>query len=236
MTDQTMIAAEEKTSVSVELVSGPTAPGGLADFELLHARQVLAQIKGLLGREGLLNLLDAEIEKGNAFLREMAELSNGELRPTTIELEATGIKAIQFLQWLGQAFDTESVLLAAEPDHYAMFLNPDSTVTVVERLGLHASRVLLPAFDKAPNWVAEVTEKLLPESEYPFRRIADISLPDGTVVGRMLNQFGDTPEGFKANITAYFPTACPEEHFEHHRQHIAVEFANWIRAAAAAQG
>lgn len=235
MTDQTTIVGQEATSVAVELVSGPTAPGGLADFELLHARQVLAQLKNLLGRQGLLSLLDSDIEKGNAFLREMAELSNGELRPTTIELTAKGIKAAQFLQWLGRAFDTESKLLAAEPDHYAMFFNPDSTVTVVERLGLHASRVLLPAFDKAPNWVAETANELLPESEYPFRRIADITLADGTIVGRMLNQFGDTEEGFKANITAYFPTTCPEEHFEHHRQHIAVEFANWIRAAAAEQ-
>lgn len=233
MTDQTATVPGKATPADVQLVSGPTAPGGLADFELLHARQVLAQLKGLLGRQGLLELLDAEIEKGNAFLREMAELSHGELRPTTIELQATGITALQFLQWLGKAFDTESTLLAAEPDHYAMYLNPDSTVTVVERLGLHASRVLLPAFDKAPNWVPDAEAHLLPESEYPFRRIADISLADGTVVGRMLNQFGDTEDGFKAHITAFFPTACPEEHFEHHRQHIAVEFANWIRAAAA---
>jgi len=224
------------TTPVVELVSGPTAPGGLADFELLHARQVLAQLKGLLGRQGLLDLLEGEIQKGNDYLREMAERSGGELRPTHIVLKARGIKAVQFLQWLAKAFDDEPALLAAEPDHYGMFFNPDTTVTVVERLGLHASRVLLPAFDKAPNWVPEVEHELLPEAEYPFRRIAAITLADGTVVGRMLNQFGDTDEGFTANITAYFPTACPEEFFEHHRQHIAVEFSNWITAAAAELG
>jgi uncharacterized protein len=236
MTDQATLAAGGTTSASVELVSGPTAPGGLPDFELGHARQVLAQLKNLLGRQGLLDLLAGEIEKGNAFLREMAELSQGELRPTTIVLSVRGIKAAQFLQWLGKAFDDEPALLAAEPDHYAMFFNPDSTVTVVERLGLHASRVLLPAFDKAPNWTADTADHLLPESEYPFRRIADITLADGTIVGRMLNQFGDTNEGFTANITAFFPTACPEEFFEHHRQHIAVEFSNWIKVAAAGLG
>lgn len=230
MTDLTTTAGREPATV--ELISGPTAAGGLAGFELSHARLVLAQLKSLLGRQGLLGLLDDEIENGDAYLREMAGLSHGELRPTTIVLEARGIKAAQFLQWLGRAFNDEPTLLAAEPDHYAMFLNPDSTVTVVERLGLHASRVLLPAFDKAPTWTAETADALLPESEYPFRRIADITLADGTIVGRMLNQFGDTDEGFRANITAYFPTACPEEFFEHHRQHIAVEFSNWMRAAA----
>ncbi|HEY0813394.1 MAG TPA: hypothetical protein VGE11_08915 [Pseudonocardia sp.] len=196
---------------------------------------MLAQVKSLLGRQGLLNLLNEEIEKGNAFLREMAELSDGELRSTTVVLAARGLKAFQFLQWLGKAFDEERALLAAEPDHYAMFRNSDATVTVVERLGLHASRVLLPAFDAAPDWVPETAGDLLPESEYPFRRIAAITLPDGTVVGRMLTQFGDTDDGFTANITAYFPAACSEEFFEHHRQHIAVEFTNWITAAAAAQ-
>src|SRR4051812_12621865 len=113
MTDLSTITGEE-AAVDVELVSGPTAPGGLADFELQHARQVLAQLKGLLGRQGLLDLLDGEIEKGNAYLREMAGLSNGELRPTNIQLEARGIKAVQFLQWLGQAFADEPALLAAE--------------------------------------------------------------------------------------------------------------------------
>lgn len=230
-----MDATVAQGSATVELVSGPTEAGGLADFELSHARIVLAQLKRLLGRQGLLDLLADEIESGNAYLKEMAELSNGTLRPTTIVLEARGIKAVQFLGWLGRAFTDEPKLLSAEPDHYAMFLNQDSTVTVVERLGLHASRVLLPAFDKAPTWTEETADALLSESEYPFRRIADITLADGTIVGRLLNQFGDTEEGFRANITAYFPTACPEEFFEHHRQHIAVEFSNWIKAAAAEQ-
>ena len=232
MTGHAPLATTGTTPASVELVSGPTAPGGLADFELAHARLVLAQLKDLLGRQGLLELLAAETEKGNAYLRDMAELSRGELRATTIVLQARGIKAAPFLQWLGKAFDDEPALLAAEPDHYAMFLNPDSTVSVVERLGLHASRVLLPAFGKAVSWTADTASHLLPESQYPFRRIADITLGDGTIVGRMLNQFGDTDEGFTAHITAFFPAACPEEFFEHHRQHIAVEFANWIKAAA----
>ena len=69
--------------------------------------------------------------------------------------------------------------------------------------------------------------------EYPFRRIARITLPDGTLLGRMLTQFGDTAGGFAASLTVYLPVECPEDVFEHHRQHLAVEFRNWIVAAAA---
>lgn len=57
----------------------------------------------------------------------------------------------------------------------------------------------------------------------------------GTVVGRVLTQFGDTADGFNANLTCYFPAACPEAIVEQHRQHLAVEFRNWIVAAADAR-
>jgi hypothetical protein len=114
--------------------------------------------------------------------------------------------------------------------------NPDSTVTIVENIGSQVCDVRLPAHAAATNWADVTLPELLPESEYPFRRIAEMSLPDGTVAGRMLTQFGDTDEGFNANLTCYFPLSCPEELFEHHRQHLAVEFTNWILAAAAAQG
>jgi hypothetical protein len=229
------MADQTTTSFAVEMVSGPSAPGRVEDFELFHARRVLARLKAVIGRQGLLDLLAAEIEEGDAFLREQARLSDGKFRSATTVLAARGIKAGQFLHWMDKSFSNEPVLLAAEPDHYAFVPNPDSTVTVVENIGPYVCRVQLPAYDAAPSWSAEAAQELLPESEYPFRRIADVRLADGTIVGRVMTQFGDTEEGFNANLTAYFPAACPEEIFEHHRQHLAVEFTNWIAGAAAEQ-
>ncbi|WNG28272.1 hypothetical protein F0U62_32880 [Cystobacter fuscus] len=235
MANQISSTNQETTSFSVELVSGPTARGGVDDFELSHARRALARLKALLGRQGLLNLLAKEIEEGNAFLRGKAKMSNGEFKSATTVLAVRGIKAAQFVRWLEHNFSNESVLLAAEPEHYVIAPNPNFTVTVVENLGPYICHVRLPAYDKAARLSAEGINELLPESEYPFRRLADLSLPDGTVVGRVLTQFGDTDQGFNANLTCYFPVACPEDIFEHHRQHLAVEFRNWIVAAAAAQ-
>ncbi|MFF1688005.1 MULTISPECIES: hypothetical protein [unclassified Streptomyces] len=60
-------------------------------------------------------------------------------------------------------------------------------------------------------------------------------LEDGTVVGRALIQFGDTADGFTANLTVYFPTSCPKDVLDHHLRHYAVEFRNWIVAAAEAR-
>jgi hypothetical protein len=147
-------------------------------------------------------------------------------------LAVKGLKATPFLHWLDGQFDKEAVMLAAEPDHFVIAPHADARVTIVETLGEYVCQIHLPPYDGAATWDAAVVDELLPESEYQFRRIARITLPDGTLVGRMLTQFGDTAEGFNASLTAYFPTACPEDVFEHHRQHLAVEFRNWIIAAA----
>jgi uncharacterized protein len=224
-----------QSPVSVTIAAGPTGTAIADSFELQHARQVLAKLKARIGRHGLLKLLAADIKEGDDFLREMAMRSHRVLRPATTVLTVHGLKAAQFLRWLDISFTDESVLLAAEPDHFVMAPNPDSTVMVAENLGPYVCRIYLPAFDAAVNWTAETVNELLPESDYPYRRIADMSLEDGTVVGRMLTQFGDTDDGFTASLTVYFPVTCPEALFEHHRQHLAVEFSNWIHAAATAQ-
>lgn len=218
------------TEPTVRLVSGPTEPGDIDNFELEHARRALARLKSLIGHQGLLDLLATDIAEGNAFLAEHARKSNGELRSATTVLTARGIKAVRFLKWLGAAFADETVLLAAEPEHWAIAPQPDGTVSVVENLGRYVVDLRLPAYDTASD--AAPPAELLPEADFPYRRIADMRVSDGTVVGRMLTQFGDTDEGFTAYLTCYFPVSCPEEIFEHHRQHLAVEFRNWITAAA----
>jgi hypothetical protein len=228
-----VVTTDQKPATCVvELVSGPTAPGGIDDFELQHARRVLAQLKAAIGRQGLLELLSPDIKLGVDFLGEMAERSKGELKPATTMLAVKGLKATDFLHWLDGQFDKEAVMLAAEPDHFVIAPNETARVTIVETLGEYVCQIHLPPYDGAATWDEAVVNELLPESEYQFRRIARITLPDGTLVGRMLTQFGDTPEGFNASLTAYFPATCPEGVFEHHRQHLAVEFRNWIVAAA----
>ncbi|MGC5396030.1 hypothetical protein ACPXCP_09775 [Streptomyces sp. DT20] len=83
-------------------------------------------------------------------------------------------------------------------------------------------------------WAADADERL-PEAEFPYKKATNFYLADGTVVGRVLIQFGDTAEGFTSSLTVYLPTSCPESVLEHHLRHFAVEFRNWIIASAAAR-
>jgi len=220
-------------SFAVNLVSGPTRPESIDDFELFYARRALRRLKGLIGRRGLLDLLADEIEHGNAFLREHARRSNGNFKSATTVLDVYGLKAGDFVGYMDDIVTDEPAMLAAQPEHYVMVGQADGRVHIVENLGPHVCSFLFH-FGKNVEWAAQATE-LLPESHYPYKKVTNLFLPDGTVVGRVLSQFGDSNEGFSANLTVYFPTTCPDELFEHHRRHFAVEFSNWVKAAAAAR-
>lgn len=220
-------------SFAVELISGPTGTGTVDDFELFYARRALRRLKSLIGRQGLLDLLADEIEQGNAFLREHALTSNGDFKSATTVLGVQGLNAAEFVGWMEDAVRDEPTMLAAQPEHYVTAGQTDGTVHIVENLGPHVCSFFFH-FDQHVEWAAGVPE-LLPESDYPFKKITNLFLQDGTVVGRVLSQFGDTDEGFNANLTVYFPASCPEEISEHHRRHFAVEFSNWVKAAAAAR-
>ncbi|MEU1122069.1 hypothetical protein ABZ371_00395 [Streptomyces sp. NPDC005899] len=220
--------------VTVTLESGPTG-GSIDDFELFYARRAVDRFRTLLGRQGLLDLLAADIEEGNAFLRESARTSDGRFKGGTTVLATKGLTSGAFLAWMDKAFaGDERALLASHPEHYVMGTD-EIGARVVENIGPYVSSFYMGGWGSdAVAWAADADE-LLPESEFPRKMSSNLFLADGTVVGRALIQFGDTTDGFTANLTVYFPVSCPDEVLDHHLRHYAVEFRNWIVAAAAAQ-
>lgn len=216
----------------ISIVAGPTAGGTAEDYEIFYARRALHRLKNLIGHQGLLDLLADDIAEGNAALREYATKSNGEIRAATTVLAVTGFTAGEFMGWLDENTDDEAIMLAAHPEHYATAARPDQTLFLVENFGSHLCSCVV-AFGRGTKWAATSPE-YLPEDRYPIKKIASIELEDGTPIGRVLSQFGDTEDGFSASLSIYFPAASPEELVEHHRRHLAVEFTNWITAAAAA--
>ncbi|MFJ4914286.1 hypothetical protein [Streptomyces sp. NPDC088726] len=229
-----MTDTRTSSPVTVALASGPTG-GSIDDFELFYARRALERFRTRLGRQGLLDLLAEDIEEGNAFLRENARASEGVFKSGTTVLTTRGIGSGAFLDWMDQAFaGDEGPLLAAHPEHYVM--GTDSIgARVVENIGPHVADFYMGGWGtEALAWAKDAAE-LLPESEFPRKMSSNLFLADGTVVGRALIQFGDTTDGFTANLTVYFPVTCPDEVLEHHLRHYAVEFRNWIVAAAAAR-
>ncbi|MGW8727096.1 hypothetical protein ACWGNF_13855 [Streptomyces sp. NPDC055808] len=221
--------------VTVTLTSGPAGAGTIDDFELFYARRALDRFRTRLGRQGLLDLLAEDIEEGNAFLRESALASEGRFKAGTTVLTTQGLSSAAFLAWMDKAFaGDEKALLAAHPEHYVMGTD-DIGARVVENIGPHVADFYMGGWGTDKMAWAEDADELLPESEYPRKMSSNLFLTDGTIVGRALIQFGDTTDGFTANLTVYFPVTCPDDVLDHHLRHYAVEFRNWIVAAAAAQ-
>lgn len=219
--------------VTVTLASGPTGTGSIDDFELFYARRALRLLRTRLGRQGMLDLLAPDIEEGNAFLRESARASGGGFRGGTTVLATRGMTSGAFLGWMGKAFADENVLLAAHPEHYVMGDEPDGSVRIVENVGPHVCSFFMGEWAaEAMAWASDAAE-LLPETGFPHKKASNLYLSDGTVIGRVLIQFGDTDDGFSSHLTVYLPTACPEDVLEHHLRHFAVEFRNWIVLASA---
>jgi hypothetical protein len=210
---------------ALEVTSGPIATGTREDFELAFSRRALARLKARLGRQGLEDLLAPDIEEGIAFLRDMANRSDGKWKPATTELTVRGISTAQFLGWFHDNMPNEAAMLASEPEHFVITANDDGTSSVVENIGPYVG-----SFTIHFTGEEEAVGDLLPE--YPIRMVGHTLLADDTVTMHVLHQFGDTEQGFKAHLTIFFPAAFPDEIIEQHRQHLAVEFGNWVTAAA----
>jgi len=128
-------------------LDGEDHDGTIEAFELFSARRALGLLKHKLGRLRLLELLQEEIEAGNAFLRAQVQLSAGQEITGTTTLRARGITAAQFTDWLSRAFGRENVLLAAHPEHYSIHRAPGRDVNIVETLGNHVCSFLMRPWD-----------------------------------------------------------------------------------------
>jgi hypothetical protein len=212
------------SSATVRL-AGEDDDGSVEGFEVVAARRALALLKSRLGRERLLDLLAEEIAAGDAFLRDQVTASVGQETTGTTTLVARGITAAQFTGWLARAFAREDVLLAAHPEHYSIHA-ADGRVNVVETLGAHVCSFFMREWDDGAT---------PPPPDGAAHRRSHLVLEDGTVVGSIANTFTDDEDGFTARLSVTLPITCGPEVIEHHLQHFAVEFRNWILGAAAEQ-
>ncbi|MEU7597080.1 hypothetical protein AB0B79_29225 [Streptomyces sp. NPDC039022] len=117
----------------------------------------------------------------------------------------------------------EKPLLTAHPEHYVMGTD-EIGARVVETIGPHVASLYMDGWGTdALDWAKDAAE-LLPESGFLRKMSSNLFQADGTVVGRALIQFGDTADGFTANLTVYVPVSYPDEVLDHHLRRYAVEF------------
>ncbi|GGM94410.1 hypothetical protein GCM10011609_34870 [Lentzea pudingi] len=231
MSSDTETISSKSTTAASEwrvCLAGEQDDSSIDRFEVRSAQRALALLKTKLGRERLLDLLADEIAAGDAYLRDQVARSAGEEATGTTTLHAHGITAGQFTGWLSQAFAREDVLLAGHPEHYSIHAG-GGRVNIVETLGDHICSFYMREWDEAKSPEAP-TLPADPNSTYGRR--SRMVLEDGTVIGGIANAFTDVEGGFTASLSVTLPASCSPTVIEHHLEHFAVEFHNWILRAA----
>ena len=119
-------------------------------------------------------------------------------------------------------------MLAAHPDHYI-----NGFGTVLETLGEHVSLFELQMTPTPPDCL-----HIRDADTYPIAFNGAAVLADGTKMGYACHQFRNIASpggvsGFEVYLAGFLPGAVEEQVIETQRQHLVVEWTNWIRAAYA---
>ncbi|KAE8327064.1 hypothetical protein BDV39DRAFT_215249 [Aspergillus sergii] len=211
-------------------VFGPITSGTVDDFELTFARRSLTRLKQRLGPHGLLDLFRPDIESSDQYWDETVAKSKGKLRPAEVSVIIRGISAPVFLKWAKSA--SGPAILGGHPEHYQSTLEKvgeENKHTVVETLGSHISY-----FTISNHGSQSPTDRVSGrDTSYPYTMVGRGYTKSGVNNGEILHQFRDHEDGqgFDAKLAIWFPAAVEDELLETHRQHLAVEFRNFARAA-----
>ncbi|MCA0156038.1 hypothetical protein LB823_07495 [Tsukamurella sp. M9C] len=192
-------------------------------------RDTLTAMKTRLGHAGIYALLRRELAFSEATTRATVAVSRGRTATSVTRLEAPGVSAERFGAWFDDltASNREGAMLAACPDHYLLRGLPDGRQEVVETTGgtPTASRFLVDCTRSDRLTIAA-------DPAYPIQIAGLALLDDGTCIGGVRHQLRDRDGALDALLTVEFPAAVPAHFLRQHQWHLAVEFGNWISAAA----
>ncbi|WP_280344157.1 hypothetical protein [Nocardia abscessus] len=194
-------------------------------------RSALSSMKTRLGHAGVYAVLERDLAISERMTRTGVALSRGRTKHAVTRLEVPGYSAERFAAWFTDltATNAETDMVDACPDHYLLRALPDGRQEVVETTGGSplATRFLID-YDRTEALTIPV------DPRYPQQIAGQALLDDDLVIGGVRHQFHDRHGTMEALLTVQFPASLPARFIHQHRWHLAVEFSNWIIAAAPA--
>ncbi len=201
------------------------------DGDLDALRKALAAAKVTMGRVQIENKLAREVRVSDALTGMLARGSRGRRLLSQVEIFAPGAQADQLPAWYTERneADDEIAFLTATPDHH-LFRPAKSShgQEVWETTG--GSPVTSRFFIEVGSTEGLVTPA---DPTYPVQMVGCARLANGAVLGGIRHQFRDEQDGARVLLTVEFPWLMGPFGPAAHRWHLASEFANWLRAAAA---
>jgi hypothetical protein len=230
----------EPRLVSVDWVGVDDPPESQIELERASARRALALLKMRLHDEQILEALHSELEDSDRRIKEWTAGLDpaAALGAAVVRFEIAGMTSDAFLGWFREALaDVHEGVYPASPEHYVMGWVYEPTperpgrFRVVETIGgqptyFHIDIVADPSRAESPVPL-EPDHKSLQIGRGVLR-------DDETVLLFVHHQYTDTPEGFGIRTGIFFANGIPEEVVRGHREHLTVEWTNWIHMACAA--
>lgn len=198
-------------------------------WELRAARRALTNLKSLLSPSQILELIEPQIQTGDAYYKSLISASNNQWRECRTDLHIKGISATQVQEarkkWLQQPREEMlKIILSIHPEHYAW--PPYEGEGIVEVIGEHMARLRIKVTSDVPDFVMQYGDP-----EYPFKKPTVLELDDGTVFSYILHEFRNTDLGCDIILRTLFPSEAPEVFFKEHAEHFAIEFRAGVTAA-----
>ncbi|WP_433667983.1 hypothetical protein ACQP06_29650 [Nocardia sp. CA-136227] len=192
-------------------------------------RVALTDLKIRLGHAGLYAVLERDLVVSERIARAGMAMSRGRTAHSAIRLEVPGYSAERFAAWFENLVldNREAEMVDACPDHYLLRGLPDGRQEVVETTG---GSPMPTRFLVDYTTTDDLTVPVDPR--YPIQIAGQAVLDDGLVIGGVRHQFRDQGGTLNALLTVQFPATLPGRFIRQHRWHLAVEFSNWLIAAA----
>ncbi|MFE4458138.1 hypothetical protein ACFROC_12380 [Nocardia tengchongensis] len=194
-------------------------------------QSALTELKTGLGHAGIYAMLKRELDVSDRMARTGVALSRGRTKHSATRLEVPGYSAERFATWFNNlvTVNDEPGMVAACPDHYLLRGLPDGRQEVVETTGGSPmpSRFLV-------DYTRTEALTIPVDPRYPIQIAGQAFLDDGLTIGGVRHQFLDREGTLHALLTVQFPATLPGRLIRQHQWHLAVEFSNWLIAAAPA--
>lgn len=203
-------------------------------YEVERGRIALALLKRKLGAERLQELLADETDETEREI-EARGSPEGKFVLALTEVRVRGGTAEEFLaffQHLVRTHDYER-LDAGNPEHYVVAPTADGRLDVIENVG--AWKLPQRFFVKLGEGAEAAPNPADVDPSYPILMAGRARTQKGEEVYRVLHQFGNTEDGFRAKLGIYFSAKAPPEQVQGHKWHLACEFTNWVNMYLAEQ-
>jgi len=216
-------------AATVRLQDATLFDDDLRRLELARARHALGYLKDQLGNERMRALLAADSATMTDRMRQWVADSQGKWRCTSVDLVVPGCLAAEFQGWYATTVQTsrDDELRAGHPEHFVNHPH-DGVIDVIENIG----ETELPWSITYRSRPAEAAWPIGWDDEFPVRFGAEIVDDAGAHVGYSMRQARDEAGGLHLRVTAVLPAAVPDHVLQRHGRHLAIEYRNWIAAAA----